>query len=204
MTGQGLALWTQGLKKTYNGVLVFQNVNLELEKGGVYCLTAPSGAGKTTLFRILMGLETADEGSVDGSGKGRTAAVFQEDRLCPGLDVVGNIRLVNPHASVSMLRQEAGRLLPQDCLEKPVFQFSGGMGRRAALLRALLSEGELLLFDEPFNGLDEAARRTAIDYVREKRNGRTLLFTTHRVEEAQAMEARQFAWDGQGLCWQLP
>ena len=86
----------RNLSKSYNGIPVFQNVDLQLEEGGIYCLLAPSGAGKTTLFRILMGLETADGGQITGIPKGPVAAVFQEDRLCQGLTAQKNIQLIRP------------------------------------------------------------------------------------------------------------
>ena len=196
-------LWVQALEKSYEGVPVFKNVNVELLEGSVYCLTAPSGAGKTTFLRILMGLEAADSGRIGGRAKGRIAAVFQEDRLCPWLDAAGNIRLAAPCLEASVLRQELQKLLPEDSLQKPVAEFSGGMRRRVALLRALLSEGELLLFDEPFNGLDEETRQLAIEYAESRRKGRTLLFTTHHPEEALALNARRLLWEPELLTWRL-
>ena len=65
----------------------------------------------------------------------------------------------------------------------------------------MLSRGEILLFDEPFNGLDEQIRQEAIQYVQKRRNNRTLLFTTHHVEEARALEASCFIWDEKALNW---
>ncbi len=197
------ALTVRALEKSYDGVAIFRNVNLELYTGGVYCLTAPSGAGKTTFLRLLMGLETADSGRIEGSAKGSVAAVFQEDRLCPGLTAAENIRLAAPRIAPAFLRQELQRLLPKDSLSKPVAEFSGGMRRRVSLLRALLSGGELLLFDEPFNGLDEEMRQRAIEYVKERRNDRTLLFTTHHANEAEALGAQRIVWEPELLTWRL-
>ena len=196
-----MSLHIHNLSKSYDHIPIFQNVSLELEEGSVYCLMAPSGAGKTTLLRILMGLEAPDAGRVEGQGVRLISAVFQEDRLCPHLDAAGNIRLVNPVCSDTELRQELRTLLPADSLAKPVSAFSGGMRRRVSLLRAMLSRGEILLFDEPFNGLDEQIRQEAIQYVQKRRNNRTLLFTPHHVEEARALEASCFIWDEKALNW---
>lgn len=189
------------LSKSYDSTPVFQNVSLKLEDGGVYCLMAPSGSGKTTLLRILMGLETPDAGTIEGLGTRQISAVFQEDRLCPHLNAAENIRLVNPVCSGRELLQELPALLPADSLAKPVSSFSGGMCRRVSLLRAMLSRGEILLFDEPFNGLDEQNRQDAIRYVQARRYNRTLLFTTHHMEEARALEASCFVWDANTLAW---
>ena len=189
-----MAITIQKLSKSYNGISVFQNVDLQLEEGGIYCLMAPSGAGKTTLFRILMGLEKPDSGSVTGLPTGPLAAVFQEDRLCPGLTAQKNIQLVHPVMTGETLRQELLQLLPEDSLDKPVSEFSGGMRRRVALMRAMLAPGQLLLMDEPFTGLDEDTREAAMEYVLAHRRGRTLLFTTHHVEEAERLGATRLQW----------
>ena len=184
----------QKLSKSYNGIPVFQNVDLHLEEGGIYCLMAPSGAGKTTLFRILMGLEKPDSGQITGLPTGPVAAVFQEDRLCPALTAQKNIQLIHPVITGETLRQELLQLLPEDSLDRPVSEFSGGMRRRVALIRAMLAPGQLLLMDEPFTGLDEDTREVAMEYVLAHRRGRTLLFTTHHVEEAERLGATRLRW----------
>ena len=189
-----MAITIQKLSKSYNGISVFQNVDLQLEEGGIYCLMAPSGAGKTTLFRILMGLEKPDSGSVTGLPTGPVAAVFQEDRLCPALTAQKNIQLVHPVMAGEKLRQELLQLLPEDSLDKPVSEFSGGMRRRVALMRAMLAPGQFLLMDEPFTGLDEDTREAAMEYVLAHRRGRTLLFTTHHAEEAERLGATRIRW----------
>ena len=198
-----MTLEIRSLSKSYNGIPVFQNVDLQLEEGGIYCLLAPSGAGKTTLFRILMGLETADSGQITGIPKGPVAAVFQEDRLCLALTAGKNIQLVRPMITGSALEEELKKLLPQESLEKPVSEFSGGMRRRVALMRALLAPGQLLLMDEPFTGLDEETREAAMEYVLAQRRGRTLIFTTHHLEEAEKLGAVCIFWQEQEKNWKI-
>ena len=193
----------QKLCKSYDGIPVFQNVDLYLEDGGIYCLLAPSGAGKTTLFRILMGLEQADSGQITGIPEGALAAVFQEDRLCPALTAQKNILLVRPVITGEELQRELLMLLPEDSLDKQVSEYSGGMRRRVALMRAMLSTGQLLLMDEPFTGLDEDTRETAMEYVLNRRRGRTLLFTTHHVEEAERLGAICIRWQEQERNWEV-
>lgn len=193
----------QKLSKSYNGIPVFQNVELRLEDGGIYCLLAPSGAGKTTLFRILMGLEQPDSGLVSGLPEGPVAAVFQEDRLCPALTAQKNIQLVHPVVTGEILGRELRQLLPEDSLDKPISEFSGGMRRRVSLMRAMLAPGQLLLMDEPFTGLDEDTREDAMEYVLTHRRGRTLLFTTHHVEEAEYLGAIRILWQEMERNWAL-
>lgn len=196
---KGWTIQADGLCKSYGSQSVLKDFDMELAGGGIYCLMAPSGAGKTTLLRLLSGLEQPDRGKIRYiSTEAETACtpaqmtfafVFQEDRLCPGLGAVKNVELVHPVVTGQMLQEEIGRLLPREALSKPVSEFSGGMSRRTALLRAMLSPGEVLLMDEPFTGLDEDSRQAAYRYVLEHRNGRTLLFTTHHEEEGKALGA---------------
>ena len=110
---------------------------------------APSGAGKTTLFRILMGLETADSGTIEGLEGRSFSAVFQEDRLLEGYTVLQNIRFVTgrgypAHELTAIIKH----LLPEDSLKKPVSEFSGGMKRRTAILRAILAPADIVLMDD--------------------------------------------------------
>ena len=167
-----------------------------------------SGTGKTTLFRILMGLEKADEGDIIwnvGSGAGtetdtdasrslRISAVFQEDRLCPSFSPLENVMMVQKkHASeISGISRDEiltamCRLLPEECLNRPVSTLSGGMKRRTAILRALLTRSDLLLMDEPFTGLDEGTKDEVIKFLKEYRQDRFLLISTHQKEDVEKL-----------------
>ena len=185
-----------GLKKFYGEEQVLNGLNLTLSSGNFYCLMAPSGTGKTTLLRILMGLEAADSGQVEGLDGLRLFAVFQEDRLCANLSPVSNIRLVT---GSSLSRQEILSALAQaglsDCAGQPARELSGGQRRRVALLRALLAPWDLLLLDEPFKGLDTETRKQIMDYVLlhfHKKPGRTVLLVTHDESEAAYMAENVF------------
>ena len=150
------------LTKSYGDSLVLDHVSLNLESGCPCCLMAPSGAGKTTLFRILMGLETADSGTIEGLEGRSFSAVFQEDRLLEGYTVLQNIRFVTgrgypAHELTAIIKH----LLPEDSLKKPVSEFSGGMKRRTAILRAILAPADIVLMDEPFTGLDPDTKQQA-------------------------------------------
>ena len=103
----------QKLSKSYHGQVVFSDLSLALSPGNAYCLMAPSGTGKTTLFRILMGLETPDSGTIDGLKNLKISAVFQEDRLLEGYDVLTNLRFVcRQRLSDAELSAYAAALLP--------------------------------------------------------------------------------------------
>ena len=178
------------LCKAFGGKAVLQDFSCELEEGRVTALMAPSGAGKTTLLRILLGLETADSGEITGLSGKRLAAVFQEDRLLEGYDVLTNLRFVcRQRLSDAELSAYAATLLPQNALSQPVCEFSGGMKRRLSLLRALLVPFDLLILDEPFNGLDSENRKKAAALVRNRAQDKILLFAAHTKEDAALLGA---------------
>ena len=178
------------LCKSYNGEPVLKNLSLTLAPTNNYCLMAPSGTGKTTLFRILLGLETADSGQICGLDRLRLAAVFQEDRLLEGFTALENIRFVTgKRFSNDELLHIIRRLLPQEALTKPICEFSGGMKRRTAILRAILAPSDLIIMDEPFTGLDSETKQQAIELILEFTTEKTLLFSTHHEEDAALLSA---------------
>ena len=165
----------KNLSKRFGERILFENLSLTVDDPAV--LWAPSGWGKTTLLRILMGLETPDSGTVQGVGN--IGAVFQESRLCPQLTAVGNICLVggvNPAQAQAEL-QTLG--FTQAELALPVARLSGGQQRRTALLRALLCQPvQTLLLDEPFTGMDpELVSHAAAAVVRLAARRDTVLVT---------------------------
>ena len=192
----------QKLSKSYHGQVVFSDLSLALSPGNAYCLMAPSGTGKTTLFRILMGLETPDSGTIDGLKNLKISAVFQEDRLLEGYDVLTNLRFVcRQRLSDAELSAYAAALLPQNALFQPVCEFSGGMKRRTAILRAILAPADIVLMDEPFTGLDPDTKQQAARMINKYTAGKLLLFSTHSQEDAALLGAEilQLGENG-GLC----
>lgn len=172
------------LWKSYDTLPVLCSVNLELVSGHTYCLMGPSGGGKTTLLRILLGLESSDRGTVSAVPSLRLTAVFQEDRLCETFSPIENIMMASGSAyNKEHIFQEACRLLPRESLTRPASTLSGGMKRRVAILRALLAPSDGILMDEPFTGLDEDTKQTVIEYIKEKSAGKLLLVTTHQEDD---------------------
>ena len=177
----------KGICKAYGEKQVLQNVDLTLPEGGITALMGASGRGKTTLLRILMGLEEADSGERIGLDAVRISAVFQEDRLLERLTAEGNLRFV---AETERQRGEIPNLLQELGLAgetESAATFSGGMKRRLAIARALLADYDLLVLDEPFRGLDETTKRQTMETVRRRSLGKTVLLVTHDEEEARAL-----------------
>lgn len=172
--------------KYYDGIPVWEHLNLSFEKKRIHIIMGESGAGKTTLLRLLMGLEKPDKGEIKGLEGMRQAAVFQEDRLCENLSVSLNIRLPLGRLSFSAqkdLQKKISRNLEQIGLSKmagrPVFELSGGMKRRVAILRAVMCDSELLFFDEPLKGLDDENKKRMMKFMLPYLENKTVFWITH-------------------------
>ena len=175
------------LTKRFGEKTLFEDLDLTLTAPAV--LWAPSGWGKTTLLRILMGLEMPTSGTVQGVGK--VSAVFQEDRLCPQLTAVENVALVLPgpmnqyQKQIEKDFQQLG--LDNAALSLPARKLSGGQKRRAALLRALWAESDTLLLDEPFTGMDPETMKKAAALLKARCQDRNVLLATHDREAIEAL-----------------
>lgn len=179
------------LCKTFDDNEVLKNVNITLKDNSIYCLMGASGIGKTTLLRILMGLEHADSGSMSGIDIKSISCMFQEDRLIPYLSAIDNVRIVlRGKNNREEVRNNLLSILPDDSLDMPVSSLSGGMKRRVALARALSYPGKLIILDEPFTGLDKDTKLNVIDYILKMRNNRTLLISTHGTDDADLLDAK--------------
>ena len=177
------------LCKRFADKVVLDKFSIVIPVGSIFGIMGESGCGKTTLLRILLGLEKADSGSISGLPT-RISAVFQEDRLCDEFSAVENVAIAAPRKTPREEIEECLRALGlDDSIHRPVRTLSGGMRRRVAIARALLAEGELLLLDEPFKGLDEETRLSVMTVVREMTRTRTVLLVTHDEEEIRAMGA---------------
>ncbi len=183
--------------KSFGGDEILKDISLTLEPGSFTVLTGPSGCGKTTLLRILAGLDGDWRGDVEGAE--RLAYVFQEPRLLPWRSLLDNIRLA---AEPAGLGAEAAAALAMVGLEGYEGAFPGtlsmGMARRVGLARAMAVKPAILLMDEPFVSLDEAAadqpRELTLNLWRNTRPA--VLMVTHNLAEAAAMADRILIMSG--------
>ena len=175
-------LTIEHLTKQFGEKTLFRDLCLTVD--GPAVLWAPSGWGKTTLLRILMGLDTPTAGRVRGVG--RAAAVFQEDRLCPQLTALQNVTLVLPGSEkqykeqIKVDFQQLG--MDAAALALPAARLSGGQKRRTALLRALWAPSDTLLLDEPFTGMDPDTLAVAAALLRTRCGTEPVLLATHDRE----------------------
>lgn len=191
-------LRAEGICKSYDGRAIIRDVSLRLDQGELVCLLGVSGAGKTTLFHALSGLEQPEAGRVLLSGEditgrpGKISYMLQKDLLLPHKKVADNVALplVLRGEKPKAAREKALGYFAQFGLEgtgdKYPAQLSGGMRQRAALLRTFLGSQGVVLLDEPFSALDFLTRISMQEWLLDQwqRHKRTILFITHDVEEA--------------------
>ena len=190
-----------------DGTRANDGVNLELERGELFCLLGPNGAGKTTLIRQVTTELVPTEGSVEVLGEDahrnptqtrrRLGVIPQDAGLYEALTLREHIELFGPlkHLSKNESRLQAQSLLAQLELEphseKRVRDLSGGQKRKLLVALSLLGDPEILVLDEPTVGLDPVARRALWSLIEAQRaRGKTILLTTHYMDEAERLADR--------------
>ncbi|MBR2925274.1 MAG: ABC transporter ATP-binding protein [Clostridia bacterium] len=181
------------LCKAFDGKVVLEHFDLQLEDGQRYALMGTSGSGKTTLLNLIMGLIQPDSGHIIAPQGLKISAVFQENRLIEGMTPAANIRLVAAVDNERIHQVLLALGIEEDSLNQPVSTYSGGMKRRVAIARALLSDYNLLLLDEPYKGLDEETRQQVIAVVEEMSREKTVLMVTHNPEDVRGHQLIEFA-----------
>ena len=171
----------------YSSILPIQGLSVTLPDKGVVAVLGPSGSGKSTLLKLLAGLLVPKEGKVLGLERKKIAMVFQEDRLLPWYTALENVTLVCKN------RERAAEMLEQVELLQHLSVYpdalSGGMQRRVAIARALAFGGDVLLLDEPFQGLDAELKTRLTERIR--RMFPLIVIATHQINEAENLGLTQ-------------
>ena len=179
----------ENVNKSYGEHAVLRNLSHHFPKDRVTWITGASGCGKTTLLRLILGLESPDSGRILGVPSGAIGCMFQEDRLLHGASAYTNLQSVQrrgayTRAAIENALQSVGL---EGCADQPVDEMSGGMRRRIALLRALLIDTELIVLDEPFKGLDEATKVLVRAFTAQRLQNKTALIVTHDEEDIRTI-----------------
>ncbi|MER7127561.1 ABC transporter ATP-binding protein [Streptosporangium saharense] len=186
----GTAVSIRGLRKSFGAKTVLDGIDLEIGQGEFFVLLGPSGTGKTTLLRILAGLELPDAGTV--LAPRRRTTVYQEPRLVQARRVLANVVLGLPRSAreAGLAALEEVGLAGHDRAWPATL--SGGEAQRVALARALVRDPELLLLDEPFAALDALTRLQMQELVAElcERHRPAVVLVTHDVDEAVRLADR--------------
>jgi NitT/TauT family transport system ATP-binding protein len=188
------------VSKSYeNGTLALSDFNLDVREGEFVSLLGPSGCGKSTALRILAGLADPSQGAVEWTGNAaQLGFVFQEPTLMPWASVADNVRLPLrlAHADATQSRDAVAKALERvgltEFAQSYPRELSGGMKMRVSIARALATEPQLLLMDEPFAALDEITRfRLNNDLLKVWQElRRTVVFVTHSVFESVYLSQR--------------
>jgi NitT/TauT family transport system ATP-binding protein len=196
-----------GVDKRFGDFLALGDTNLRVKEGEFVCLIGPSGCGKSTLLRIIAGFEPASEGIIIVSGREVVSPgpdrgmVFQDYGLFPWLSVRANIGFGPaarglPKPRITEIEDRFIELigLSRFAASYP-HQLSGGMKQRVAIARVLANDARVVLMDEPFGALDAMTRERLQDELLElwARNGLTIIFVTHAIEEAILLADRVVA-----------
>ena len=196
------AVEVRGLVKTYGSLRAVDGIDLTIEKGEVFSLLGPNGAGKTTTVEILEGHRESYDGSVQVLGfdpaaggrefRERIGIVLQESAVEPELTVT---EVLDVYGDVFPRRRPTGELIELVGLEEKssarVKTLSGGQQRRLELALGLVGDPDLVFLDEPTTGFDPSARRQAWSIVENLAGlGKTILLTTHYMDEAQFLADR--------------
>ena len=187
----------RNVDKTFeSGTVALDGLNLDVREGEFVSLLGPSGCGKSTVLRIISGLSPATEGSVSWpAGEARLGFVFQDPTLMPWADVAANVRLpiMLAHKQDSgAVANALGRVGLSAFAQNYPRELSGGMKMRVSIARALVTEPQLLLMDEPFAALDEITRfKLNNDLLAVWQAVRsTVIFVTHSVFESVYLSQR--------------
>jgi ABC-2 type transport system ATP-binding protein len=202
MTAESFAVRTEGLSKTFgrgkDSIAAVGNLNLEVERGKVYGFLGPNGAGKTTTIRMLMGLirPSAGRAEIFGRNARSTGALKRVGGLVEGPAFYGYLSAQN---NLEVLARTADDYRPQrirDLLEQvglanrgtqPVGGYSQGMKQRLGIAAALLGDPELVILDEPTNGLDPAGIQEMRGFIRglARERGKTVFLSSHLLNEVE-------------------
>ena len=194
----------QGLRKSFGSQEVVRGIDFTVPPGTCFGLLGPNGAGKTTTIKMILGQSPYDGGSLRVFGQAmpasarsvrrRTGVVPQSDNLDPDFTVEENLRVYGAYFGLpgGALAERIAYLLDfvalKDRAGSRIDTLSGGMKRRLTIARALINDPELLVLDEPTTGLDPQVRHMIWSRLRDlKHTGKTLLLTTHYMEEAQRL-----------------
>jgi len=210
-----LVVRATGLGKTFGRTVVLRDLSFTVAASEVVAVFGPNGAGKSTVLRVLAGLTTPTNGSLQLFGETRVlpsvrrriGLAAHQSFLYPDLTARENLvfyaRMYGIAAAEARVAEWLERTALRDVAARPVRLFSRGMEQRLALARALLHEPDLVLLDEPWSGLDKAAGDWLAALLRELRaRGRTIVVATHDFDRAQDVATRalivhrgRLAWD---------
>ena len=182
------------LSKSFGEKQIFKDFSLDLPDRGLFVICGDSGTGKTTLLRMICGLDKDFSGVIQGGGLKNCSVAFQEYRLFPQLSALDNLVFANYDKKDEKNTKEALEALlslgfsSEDTALLPS-ELSGGMKQRTSLARAILRKSPLLLLDEPTKELDEENALKVLEMIKKEADSRLVLLITHNKSDAEFLNA---------------
>ena len=158
---------------------VIENLSFDINPGQRFGIYGKSGIGKSTLINLILGFENPDSGNIY-SDFIKASVIFQEDRLIDEISAFDNLKIVKNDQN--LIRQTLKSLNISE-INKPISKFSGGMKRRVAIARALIFDGDILIMDEPFAGIDDDNKAGAISLIKDRFRDRTIILVSHNKDD---------------------
>ena len=197
---------THGLTKEFNGLIAVDNLNLKIKKGELFSLLGPNGAGKTTTIKMLSCLLNPTHGKIRILEYDAVEQPYEVKKVIgvspqetviseflnswENLELIGRLHRMDKKTIKERSKELLETLGLMERAKDPVHKLSGGMKRRLSLIMALIHDPAILFLDEPTLGLDPQSRRAIWEYIRKFKGEKTILLTTHYMEEADQLSDR--------------
>lgn len=191
-----MKLTLKNINKSFDNKLIFDDFSYTFSDRGIYAIVGDSGTGKTTLLRMIAGLDKSYDGEISGGGIQNVSYAFQEHRLFPNLTAIENVIIPNGDCNDPSLYDEAKDVLNTLGISNDDFsllpnELSGGMKQRVALARAFLRKKPILLLDEPTKELDENIRLSLYKLIEKESNIRLVIIVSHHNEDLIHLKATE-------------
>lgn len=211
----GITVGVENVRKQFGQKVVLDQVNMQIEAGQIYGLIGPSGAGKTTLVKMIVGMDQPDAGMIrvldkempdldilqDIGYMAQSDALYLELTGGENLEFFASLYQLNKNEQKDRIRYAAELVNLGDELKKRVSAYSGGMKRRLSLAIALIQDPKILILDEPTVGIDPELRYSIWEELSRLKNemGKTIIVTTHVMDEAERCDTIAMVRDGRIL-----
>ena len=191
-----MPLELKNVSKKFGEKIILKGFSYSFNNRGLYAITGESGVGKTTLLRLIAGLDKDYTGSIEGAGIGQVGFAFQEYRLFPQLTAIENVVFVISDRKDTAVLEKAKKILlnlgfnPEDMNLLPR-ELSGGMKQRVSLARAFISDFPIILLDEPTKELDEKNAAAVREIIKSLAKDKLIILVSHNDEDTENLGATE-------------